>query len=108
MAGLEPARCYPLAPETSASTNSATFAGPSVRLGSYMCHRRLRITSAWAGVMGEMRRFPCQGKELVTIAALLTGSGRSTIGRAVLRVCDGQAEDGTRLNSSHEWIFRMP
>src|SRR5882672_246061 len=28
MAGLEPARCYPLVPETSASTNSATFAGP--------------------------------------------------------------------------------
>src|SRR5262249_32022487 len=82
MAGLEPARCSPLVPETSASTNSATFAYPSGSSDVRRCHRCLRITSASCGSGGRLRFFPCQGKELVQIAALLAGAGGSTIGRA--------------------------
>jgi hypothetical protein len=48
--GLEPPRCYPLVPETSASTNSATRAGlsecPSRARAIYAGGRELSIESA--------------------------------------------------------------
>jgi hypothetical protein len=43
--GLEPPRCYPLVPETSASTNSATRAGEEGR-AMYARGRRLSIEGA--------------------------------------------------------------
>jgi hypothetical protein len=43
--GLEPPRCYPLVPETSASTNSATRAGEEGR-AMYARGWRLSIESA--------------------------------------------------------------
>jgi hypothetical protein len=85
MARLELARCYPLVPETSASTNSATFAYRAV----YSEEGTDAIGAAGsqeprAGVRGALRFFPCKGKELVAIAALLVGAGGATIGRAAL------------------------
>src|SRR5262245_21073468 len=93
MAGLEPARCYPLVPETSASTNSATFAYPGGGPGGGRDAIGAGGSQApGAGVMGLMRFFPCQGKELVKIGALLVAGEGSTIGRAAFRVCDGKAD----------------